>query len=396
MKRRVLLAAVALAGAVGGGAAAQAVQGTPAPATAPGPRAPVVPATLPEARAGVYLLWTPETLPASLVSGAAELPGVEGATVVRGGDLDMVASWSAAGTALDAADPGWAYPLDAIGIEPATYAAFVPASVRAVMADLTPGQAVLGSTSARLRRMGPSGTLELAGGERLVVTGVVDDALVGGAEVVLHAEDAARHGWPHRYALVSSGARMPLEEAARALVPKATALRIRAPGETPFLRHGDAVLPQALIKARFGEFAYRRVAGRDVEQDAAWQGANLVTTQLPVLGTARCHRAVLPALEGALTELEERNLSGLLDRGGFAGCWAPRAIEPGAPLSRHAWGVAIDVNVTKNPTGVGSAQDPRLVEVMRRWGFTSGSQWLVPDPAHFEYLRPPAAEAGVP
>jgi len=27
---------------------------------------------------------------------------------------------------------------------------------------------------------------------------------------------------------------------------------------------------------------------------------------------------------------------------------------------------------------------------MERWGFTWGGRWLVPDPAHFEYLRPPA------
>jgi hypothetical protein len=114
-----------------------------------------------------------------------------------------------------------------------------------------------------------------------------------------------------------------------------------------------------------------------------------VILDLPGLGPARCHRGVAAALEGALRELEERNLLGLVERGGFAGCWAPRAIEPGAPLSRHAWGIALDVNVTKNPTGVASLQDPRLVEVFRRWGFASGAQWLVPDPAHFEYLRPP-------
>jgi hypothetical protein len=31
------------------------------------------------------------------------------------------------------------------------------------------------------------------------------------------------------------------------------------------------------------------------------------------------------------------------------------------------------------------------VEVMERWGFAWGGRWLIPDPAHFEYLRPPAA-----
>jgi hypothetical protein len=28
--------------------------------------------------------------------------------------------------------------------------------------------------------------------------------------------------------------------------------------------------------------------------------------------------------------------------------------------------------------------------VMTRWGFTWGGHWLVPDPAHFEFLRLPS------
>jgi hypothetical protein len=27
---------------------------------------------------------------------------------------------------------------------------------------------------------------------------------------------------------------------------------------------------------------------------------------------------------------------------------------------------------------------------MERWGFTWGGRWLVPDPAHFEWVRAPA------
>jgi len=48
----------------------------------------------------------------------------------------------------------------------------------------------------------------------------------------------------------------------------------------------------------------------------------------------------------------------------------------------------VDINIGTNPGGLESAQDPRLVEVMERWGFTSGHAWLVPDPGHFEYVQP--------
>ena len=43
-----------------------------------------------------------------------------------------------------------------------------------------------------------------------------------------------------------------MEAAVRGLVPNGTPVRIRGPGETPFLREGDAVLPQAIVKERFG------------------------------------------------------------------------------------------------------------------------------------------------
>jgi hypothetical protein len=91
-----------------------------------------------------------------------------------------------------------------------------------------------------------------------------------------------------------------------------------------------------------------------------------------------------------LNELQQRNLAGLVDPSGFGGCWNPRLIRVGAGISRHAWGAAVDLNTRGNPTGLESAQDPRLVEIMRRWGFTWGGNWLIPDPSHFEYLQAPA------
>ena len=69
---------------------------------------------------------------------------------------------------------------------------------------------------------------------------------------------------------------------------------------------------------------------------------------------------------------------------------SPVLIDPGGDVSRHAWGAALDINYGRNPTGVSSGQDPRLVEIMERWGFTWGGTWLVPDAMHFEFLRFPS------
>jgi hypothetical protein len=57
-----------------------------------------------------------------------------------------------------------------------------------------------------------------------------------------------------------------------------------------------------------------------------------------------------------------------------------------AAVSRHAWGLAVDLNATTNPYGYDSQQDPRLVEIMQSHGFVFGGDWPTPDPMHFEYV----------
>ena len=144
----------------------------------------------------------------------------------------------------------------------------------------------------------------------------------------------------------------------------------------------DAVLPQAMVKERFGEFAWRKAAGDTYTQDPAWAAASLATARVPILGRVRCNRALLGALAGAMGELRQQRPGRLVDPDAYAGCWNPRLTRGGGGVSRHAWGAAVDLNVAGNPTGLASAQDPRLVD-MERWGFTWGGRWLIPDPAHF-------------
>jgi hypothetical protein len=351
-------------------------------------------ATVPADR--VLLAWTPRRLPAGLAGQLRRAPGVRAVTVVKGGRLELAGSTDADGRVVDRPPKGMTIPLEAIAFDPATYMGFLPASARAAFRRLAPTEALLGATSARLRQLGPGGRLELAGGRRLTVAGVVDDALVGAAEVAVSRMGGPAVGLARdRYALLAyRGGRAAVAAAVRRALPAGLPVRLRGPGETPFFRAGDAVLPQAVIKERFGEFAWRPASGGDFVQDPAWQAANLATRRVPILGPVRCNRVLLSALAGAMRELEQHNLAGLLDPAAFAGCWNSRLTRGGDGASRHAWGAAVDLNIAGNPTGLDSAQDPRLVEVMERWGFTWGGRWLVPDPAHFEYLRPPVNRRG--
>jgi D-alanyl-D-alanine carboxypeptidase len=381
--------------------------GTPEPwPPAPGPpvgersragnEVPGVVHTLPAPADQVLLVWTPGRLPGGLAGRVGRVRGVRAVTVVKGGLVGLTGSVDTDGRPVDRPRPGTTVPLEAIGFDPATYPALLPAAARAAFARLRPGEALLGATSARLRRLGPGGRLRLATGTGgrgrwLTVAGVVDDTLVGAAEVAVTTAGARAAGITRdRYLLLAyRGGRAAVAGGVRRALPPRLRARLRGPGETPFFRAGDAVLPQALVKERFGEFAWRKGAGDAYDQDRAWRAAHLATARVPILGQVHCNRALLPALAGAMGELRQRDLARLVDPEAYRGCWNPRLTRSGSGVSRHAWGAAVDLNVAGNPTGLASAQDPRLVEVMERWGFTWGGRWLVPDPAHFEWLRSP-------
>jgi hypothetical protein len=188
-----------------------------------------------------------------------------------------------------------------------------------------------------------------------------------------------------RYALVvPEGHPTPerVERIVRPLIPAHLGMRVRAPGDTPYFRQGDAVLPPVALKILFGEFAARPTPGRPgyLTLDPAWVRESIVTQRVPLLGAVTCH-----------VELIDQGLERTI--GSFSGCWSARHINraPSAGISHHSWGVALDVNVSANPFGAEPDQDPRLVRTFERWGFTWGGDWVVPDGMHFEYRRPPAA-----
>jgi hypothetical protein len=355
---------------------------------APVPVGPTKVAPVPEPRDRVLLVWTPGRVPPEMTAQVSRLPAVVRSTTVHGGLLEMTHSWSSDASVVDAPRQGFAIPLDAMAFDPATIGPFLPATVRPVFEHLRSDEVLLGTTSARLRRMQQGGSIELMGGRRVTVAGVVDDALIGAAEVAFTRSGTSAELLLARYLLVHyDGDRTEVEVAIRGVVAPEVPVRFRGPGETPFFRQGDAVLAQVFIKERFGEFAFRDVDGRTIELDPAWERANLVSQDHPILGRMRCHKDLMPALDGALRELERRDLVSVV--GSFEGCWNPARIVEGGDLSRHAWGAAVDMNYAKNPTQLVSAQDQRLVEAMARAGFTWGGNWLVPDPAHFEFLRLP-------
>ncbi|MGH9117930.1 MAG: M15 family metallopeptidase [Acidimicrobiales bacterium] len=406
MTRILVLGAATVVGVLVGGGTMLAVQGGQARDGAPSmvrPRPSPSPTVAPIPPTGtdgpdeqeLLLAWTSGGLPSGLGAIAATIPGVTAAAVVGGDPVDLVRSLDGDGKVVDEPAPGWFIPIDAIAVDPSTFAAVVPAADRATVASLGAAEALLGDTSARLRRIGVGGRLELAGGGVVAISGVVPDETIGGAELAVDRATGALLGITTERALLVAHAadRAAVEAALASAVPAGVPVRFRARGETPYLRAGDAVLPQIVIKDVFGEFAYRPgpAGERAVELDPEWVAANIGEAELPLLGRVRCHRAVLPAIEAAMRDLELANLASVVGPEDFDGCFVPRLVRPGAPLSHHSWGIAVDLHYADNPTAVVSAQDPRLVEALLRAGFGWGGGWLVPDPAHFEYVAPPSA-----
>lgn len=353
--------------------------GRPPPGAAPHP---------PRAGPTHLLAWTSGGLPSDAPS-AIRAAGFDATSVVSGGQLDLVASTDADGVSVDTAPDGWSIPLDALAVDPASHVEFVSPRAAPLVGSLRTGEVLLTEGSAALRGLGPGAELTMASGDVLVVAGVIDDVSGAGAEVLVTAADSVRLGVDTpRYALVASGLPRNGVESRLAAAIGAAPVRFRAPGETPYLRHGDAVLTQLEVKQRFGEFAYRDTGGRGIEIDPAWVADNVVAVD-GTFGATRCHRAVAGIVSDIVDELRVNGKMGLTAADPAAGCWVPRRIAPGEAISRHAWGIAVDVAPSANPGGTFADQDPRVVEAFLRRGFTWGGEWLVPDPSHFEFVAQP-------
>ena len=330
------------------------------------------------------LVWTPGKLPDALIRTAMRLPAVAAAVVVANGTAWLPTPPGGQGTS------GMAIPIDVSAADPNRYAATV-LTAPPELARLVAGQVALATDSARLRRLQVGASLTLQG-TSLRVAAIVPDAAIGNAEMFVTPADAQRLGIPpNRYLLIrprSLAAWPHIADRLKQSVPTDLPLRVRAPGTARSLRQADSVLAPLMEKLRFGEFAAKpnATSAGYLTIDPRWQAAHLMTVTVPILGSVTCNRRFIPVLQSALQAVVESGLQGLIHREDYGGCFAPRLIPGliGQSISHHAYGSAIDLNAAANPLGQLPHQDPRLVGLFARFGFTWGGDWLVPDGMHFE------------
>jgi hypothetical protein len=260
-----------------------------------------------------------------------------------------------------------------------------------VTSGIAAGGVVMSYRTAALRGALVSDVITLEGWngvlEDLEVVDIVDDAEMGWSELAINRDVADSLGFERVSFLGVVGDDAVAMQLRRSLgdVP----IRISGPGET--VDRTDFVLPSVLVKERFGEFSFRPLAGDDIEIDPDWVESNIVTVNVPPLGVFECHRLVVPYIRSALVDLTESSLIDLIDPADFqlaGGCFNSRRIrggDKGFALSRHAWGIAIDINPSTNRFEEAVSLPTAFGQTFREWGFAWGAGWLRPDGMHFEW-----------
>lgn len=290
---------------------------------------------------------------------------------------------------------GLGYPMLTMAMDPST--PVVPVGLGTTLAR---GEAVMGEITAQIRGAAVGDVIDLESLDGTVVPirigAIVPDRELRWSEILIGDSVIPGLEIDRPYSVVAWGTNGPLLAAAIRIWTSDPAVRVLdGMGESAT----DPVLPMALVKARFGEFAVAPAGGDSVDVDRAWREAWIVTVDFPIVGVTRCHRMVVPYIRAALDEVERSGLAEELDRTDFqiaGGCYNPRfnrGGDPGYSLSRHSWGIAVDFNPSTNQYGDQPTLSLEIVEIFRRWGFSWGGGWSVPDGMHFEWYSLPLVYA---
>ncbi len=153
-----------------------------------------------------------------------------------------------------------------------------------------------------------------------------------------------------------------------------------------------SVLSVSERKQAFGDLVYSDLGGGRIAISPEWIAQNIVDCCLAKADRhggdvhTRCHRLAKEPLERAFADLAASGLWRLIHS--FDGLWVPRHMtwNPDRSLSSHSWGIAFDINASRNPYGGGVTPENRsLNEVFNRYGFAWGGDWNgAKDAMHWE------------
>jgi hypothetical protein len=156
----------------------------------------------------------------------------------------------------------------------------------------------------------------------------------------------------------------------------------------------DGTLGTSTLKKKLGEFAFRPAGGSAIQIEEKWKVNNILWRHSfdDIRLRNNCHKVVVDAIQGALSEIKARGLQRHVDVANanrYGGCYVGRynrmAGTFGAP-SRHAYGAALDINTTQNYQWAVPKMNCDVVRIFRKWGFAWGGNFWPSDGMHFEYV----------
>jgi hypothetical protein len=310
--------------------------------------------------------------------------------IFHSGTVGLLAVHRRTGAVVQAATPGWRIPMASAALDPR---AALGLSGPTISAALLRGEVVMGARSARLRGAQVGDTVTFVGWNGTIVSrrigAIAPTRRAGSTELLFSSADAASFGfvWESSATFYGFSSGDGVLAAIGRELPPAPYFAV-SPSWNP--RPGDAIAPTVGLKERLGEFQYVPAGGGAITIDPAWVARNIGPVALPILGTLTCNRTAGVAMAAALAEIQAAGLAGLVDVADSranGGCYVPREIRgpSGGAISRHAWGVAVDINPSTNPFGAAPRLDGRIVDIFRRHGFAWGGSWARPDGMHFEW-----------
>ncbi|MFP5297490.1 MAG: M15 family metallopeptidase [Actinomycetota bacterium] len=279
------------------------------------------------------------------------------------------------------------------GIAPLEFRSVTPGTTRDaefVWVSLIVGQAVPTFDAARRLGLSGEGEIEIAG-TGYSVGAFADNGVPNIADVLVQNGDEKYLGLGRPRTVVigaKSGVTIEaLQKDLEKVVPDARFKRLIPQSTVPAQQTGSAPQPVGHVQGGvIGSMTFQIMENGFIRPDPSWVAANIVSASVPIFGTVTCHRLMIPRLRGALEDVVEAGLADEIRPNDYGGCYVPRFIDrdPGKPLSNHAFGLAVDFNVSTNQLGTRGDMHPGIVEIFQRWGFTWGGYWSRPDPMHFE------------
>ena len=300
---------------------------------------------------------------------------------------------------------GWRIPM-ATMVAPIDY---VRATGGDAMAEVVArGDIVMGETSAKVRGAQVGDVLTLRDRtfwmHPFTVGAIVADEFVNSGDLLMSSSAAASLGEMPVSRIAITGIASPSSVLAglkKKGITIGTVYRLRTSWDR---NNPDGTLGTATVKKLLGEFSYRPTAGSSILVAGSWTSRNITWKMRYTdikLGN-NCHRLVVDAIQGALTEIRNARLSRFVDTQNsnrYGGCFVGRynrfAGNFGAP-SRHAWGMAIDINTNTNPQGGVPQMNCAVVRIFRKWGFAWGGNFWPADGMHFEYVGERRDQLGYP